>query len=218
MSIFSQHSRSVSKRGFTLIELLVVISIMLILTSIFLLRQQRFNSTTLLRSLAYSVALSVRQAQVYGTSIRESATGAFDAGTAAKAYGVYFSSANTGSYVLFADIDNDGQYDAPGENVKVFSLSTGYAIDKFCATTNSAVEKCWTSGSPTITNLSFYFRRPNPDTCFTTSAGTNACAPAPSGETYTSGYVRLVSGADTRIIKVTLTGQITVCSQNAASC
>src|SRR3569832_1656292 len=102
MSIFSHWSYS-GKRGFTLIELLVVISIMLILTSIFVLRQQRFQSSTLLRSLAYSVALSVRQAQVYGTSIRENVVGAFDTSSAAKAYGVYFSSGSTGSYILFAD-------------------------------------------------------------------------------------------------------------------
>ena len=71
MSIYSRwFSRGSKRRGFTLIELLVVMSIMLILTSLFILRQQRFNSSTLLQSLAYSVALSVRQAQVYGTSIR----------------------------------------------------------------------------------------------------------------------------------------------------
>src|SRR3569623_492425 len=141
MSTSSHQWLRSGRRGFTLIELLVVISIMLILTSVFVLRQQRFNSSTLLRSLAYSIALSVRQAQVYGTSIRESSIGAFDANTSAKAYDVYFSSGSTGSYILFADNNNNGQYDS-GENVQVFTLSTGYVISKFCATTSTSVQRC----------------------------------------------------------------------------
>ncbi|MBI2004934.1 prepilin-type N-terminal cleavage/methylation domain-containing protein [Patescibacteria group bacterium] len=55
--------------GFTLVELLVVVSIMLIITSTLLLQQRKFNSATLMRTLAYNIALSIRQAQVYGTSV-----------------------------------------------------------------------------------------------------------------------------------------------------
>src|SRR3569623_987777 len=122
MSTSSHQWLRSGRRGFTLIELLVVISIMLILTSVFVLRQQRFNSSTLLRSLAYSIALSVRQAQVYGTSVRESSAGAFSSNTSAKSYGIYFSSGSTGSYILFADSStgatpDDGQYEA-GEEVQ----------------------------------------------------------------------------------------------------
>jgi prepilin-type N-terminal cleavage/methylation domain-containing protein len=201
MSIFSHRSRS--GRGFTLIELLVVISIMLILTSIFLIRQQRFNSSTVLRSLAYSIALSVRQAQVYGTSFKENST--------ANAYGIYISSGSQNSYILFADINRDGQYSA-GENVQVFTLAQGYTISKFCATTagGSPTQRCWTAAAPNITHLTILFKRPNPDACFATSANNNACAPIPSGETYSSGYIQLMSGSDTRSVNVTLTGQITV--------
>ncbi len=42
---------------------MVVVAIITFLTGIFLFQQKRFDSSTLLRSLAYSVALSVRQAQ-----------------------------------------------------------------------------------------------------------------------------------------------------------
>jgi prepilin-type N-terminal cleavage/methylation domain-containing protein len=214
MSISSQWPRSGS-RGFTLVELLVVISIMLILTSVFVLRQQRFNSSTLLRSLAYSVALSVRQAQVYGTSIRESSVGAFDANTSAKAYGIYFSSGSTGSYILFADANNNGQYDS-GESVQAFTLSQGYAISKFCATTGAAVQRCWTALSPTIANMTIIFKRPNPDSCFATSIAANACQTGASpSETYASGYVQIKSSSDTRSVTITLTGQITVGAQGS---
>ncbi|MES2007000.1 MAG: hypothetical protein V4436_02750 [Patescibacteria group bacterium] len=199
-------------------ELLVVISIMLILTSIFILQQNRFNSSTLLRSLAYSVALSVRQAQVYGTSIRENVVGAFDSTTnpAAKAYGIYLSSGSTGSYILFADANNDGQYTS-GENVQVFTLNSGYTISKFCATTGGGTQRCFIAGgSSAITNLTILFKRPNPDSCFATSVSTNACQTgAVPTETYSSGYIQVKSGSDTRSVNMTLTGQITVGAQGS---
>ncbi len=220
MWIFSQCSRS-GKRGFTLIELLVVISIMLILTSVFLLRQSRFNSSTLLRSLAYSVGLSVRQAQVYGTSLRESASGAFDAGTAAKAYGLYFSGAvgNQNSYTLFADsptAGNAGQYDS-GEEVQVFKINPGYSISKFCSTTTLGVAQCWIASDPgnsVLTYLTILFKRPNPDSCFATNLNTSVCQ---TGATpaYVSSYVQLKSGNDTRSVTVTITGQISVGAQGS---
>lgn len=188
---------------------------MLILTSVFVLQQQRFNSSTLLRSLAYSIALSVRQAQVYGNATRENTIGAFDIGASAKAYGLYFSSGSTGSYILFADANNNGQYDS-GENVQVFSLSSGYTISKFCATTGTNTQRCWTATSPNITNLTILFRRPNPDSCFATSLATNACQTGASpSETYKSAYVQIQSSSDTRSVNITLTGQITVGAQGS---
>jgi hypothetical protein len=88
--------------------MLVVSSIVLLITAFVIFQQQKFNSSTLLRSLTYSVALTVRQAQVYGTSVRgfTSSSGT----TFGSGYGVYVSptlSCATGSagscYYLFAD-------------------------------------------------------------------------------------------------------------------
>src|SRR6202012_1868912 len=101
-------------------------------------QQSKFDSSTLLRSLAYSVALSVRQAQVYGTSVLGTATSQSNCATGvsgsyalsncyASAYGIYFNSASSGQYILFADLDGNGKYTA-GENVKVFTLGTNYVI------------------------------------------------------------------------------------------
>lgn len=202
MWISSQRSRSGS-RGFTLIELLAVISIMTVLTTIFLIRQKTFNSATLLRSLAYSVGLSVRQAQVYGTSVRDSSgTGTF----AAKGYGIYFTSATPNTYILFADKNNDGAYNA-GEDVQAFTINQGYSISKFCATAGG-VAQCTDSGTP-LTQMTVVFRRPNPDSCFATNINPNACAIGAS-PVYSSGYVQLRSGTDTRSVTITLTGQISV--------
>jgi prepilin-type N-terminal cleavage/methylation domain-containing protein len=91
MSIFSQLSRFFGSprvrhaaKGFTLVELLVVFAIMTLITALILFQHRRFDSSTLLRSLAYSIALSIRQSQVYGTSVRQFGSN-FN-----YSYGVYF--------------------------------------------------------------------------------------------------------------------------------
>ncbi len=199
--------QSLVAAGFTLTELLVVISLMLILTTVFLLRQQQFNSATVLRSLSYSIALSMRQAQAYGTSIRESAAGAFDTSTAARAYGVYFSTATPSSYVLFADANNNGRYESATDIVvQTFNLSTGYTIRTLSATTSTNVLRA----SPAISDLTLIFRRPNPDACVSTSLSTGACSVTPSGEQYSSAIIQIAGSDETRSITVLVTGQISV--------
>jgi prepilin-type N-terminal cleavage/methylation domain-containing protein len=212
MSNSSQWSHSGSRaRGFTLVELLVVMSIILILTSLFILNQQRFNSSTVLRTLAYSVALSVRQAQVYGTSVRENAPGAFDTNSAARGYGIYFSSASPTTYILFADSStsvtpNNGTYDSGTDTiVQTYKLSSGYTINNFCVVNASNVSTC----SPSISSMSILFRRPDPDSCFSTNTNPNICA-INATPLYTSAYVQIKSNSDTRGVNVTLTGQISV--------
>ncbi|HVV15094.1 MAG TPA: prepilin-type N-terminal cleavage/methylation domain-containing protein [Candidatus Paceibacterota bacterium] len=221
MSIFSPHSRSFFKkpfrrllgkgRGFTLIELLVVVAIITIMTTVLLLQQRKFDSSTLLRSLAYSIALSVRQAQVYGTSVRQdSATSGFTSD-----YGVFFyKGEGTSNYYIFADsgtkdhcragwaVTGFCSSNAGNEDVQQFKLGPGYSILKFCATTSSNSQVC----TPTLDWLSIYFKRPNPDAFFATSAG----------GTYKSAYIQIVGpdGVTTRGITVTTTGQIIVCGVN----
>ncbi len=203
MSIFSPHSRSSSRlsrtaRGFTLIELLVVIAIITILTAVLLLQQRKFDSSTLLRSLAYSVALSVRQAQVYGTSVRE--FGAIGSGNFNYNYGVSFSSGDLNNYYLFADVTGDTKRASDGsEDVQTFKLGSGYTMTDFCGITNSSSQSCMSAGA--ITRLTIYFKRPNPDAKFSTDAGSNYCG----------AYIVLSGpGGDTRTVKVTSTGQILI--------
>lgn len=220
MSTFSRILRCFSKRapaprGFTLIELLVVSLIIVLITGFVLFRQQGFNSSTLLRSLSYGVALSIRQAQVYGVSVRESAAGS---GVFAGGYGVYFGNSglvDSSHYLLFADANGNGQY-AAGEELPRFTIGNGrgtdYLIRSFCAHHTVSGDQC----SPTITNLTVYFRRPNPDACFATSQSPAACATATTPPVYDYAYVQLRSfaGTDYRTIKITNTGQIAVCKPN----
>ena len=235
MSIFSHHSHSSTNpeksprllgarpsAGFTLIELLVVMGIMVVVTSIMLLNQAKFDSSTILRSLAYSVALSVRQAQVYGTSVLGTAstqsncittTGGFYNATTgscyASAYGLYFTTDTPSQYILFADLNSNGQYDA-GESVKVFTLGTGYSVNQFCVTgTNTGIPVTQCSNT-TISSLAIVFKRPNPDAQFT---ALNSSGNPIAGDTYTSATIQLQNQGDpssVHSVNVTFTGLIGV--------
>ena len=203
MSTFFQHFRSFGAkpqgRGFTLIELLAVVSIMLILTSVLLLRQQQFDSSTILRSLSYGVALSIRQAQTYGTSVREFG-GTFDA----EAYGVHFCRGCSNYYILFADRNDDGLRAQDGsEDVDTVRIGQRFTISKICGRLASCgAERCSSDASVPIDWLNVYFRRPSPDARFRSSI---------SSDVYSTVYVQLMSpGGSARSITVYPTGQIAV--------
>ncbi|MFC1733488.1 hypothetical protein ACFL6I_24580, partial [candidate division KSB1 bacterium] len=73
--------------GFSMIELVVSTGIMIMITMVVLVNHAAFGGNILVGSLAYDVGLSIRQAQVFGLSVREFGigTGTFDVG-----YGVHF--------------------------------------------------------------------------------------------------------------------------------
>lgn len=181
-------------RGFTLVELLVVVALIVLITAAVLVRQARFDSSTLLRSLSYSVALSVRQAQVYGTSIVGVQSGATK--VYASAYGIYFNGPD--SYAVYADINSNGTYDSATDVlIQAYQMGAGYQITKFCGIKADRSQNC------SVTWLSVYFKRPNPDALFADSAG----------DTLTGAYIQIAStndAANTRSITVTSTGQISV--------
>ena len=196
-----------STRAFTLIELLVVVGVIVIITLVMLFRQTKYNSSTVLRSLAYNVALSIRQAQVYGTSIQ--GTG----GVFASGYGVHFSTISPKNYTIFADANSDGQRAPSGtEDVKTFTLNNGYTVSEFCVYNNLSTIHCSaathdTTGAATINSLDIVFKRPNPDAYFyATLAGVSV-------GTYAKSYITIrATDGTTRALSVTTTGQISVVS------
>jgi hypothetical protein len=194
---------------------MVVLAIMTILTAIFLFQQQKFDSSTLLRTLGYSIALSLRQAQLYGSSVRQFDT---TANGFQYSYGVYFNNSTT-QYTLFADVNGDKIYSGSGENVQTFTLSSGYTITKVCGilsdgTSQSCIPANSGTGSGTnIGSLTIFFKRPDPDAQFsaTNTLGVN------NGETYCAAYIQVQGpGSDWRTVKVTTTGQITIGAPNTA--
>jgi len=218
--------------GFTLIELLMVVAVITIITAFILSNQGRFNSATLLRSFAYSVALSLRQAQLYGSSVRgtmQSGLTTFNAG-----YGINFSVADTGHYYLFADRDNNGcrsgdSYTcngvgvAGGEDLSTFSLNSPYVISDLCVlyAGNTLCSAACPSPAPlggagctpsAISALTVVFHRPNPEACITDNAGLYCATGAVSP--FAAAYIQIQNTADpsnTRSITVTQTGEIQVC-------
>jgi len=186
---------------------------MLILTVVFLFKQQQFNSSTLLRTLSYSIALSVRQAQVYGTSVRELDTTTVSATpTFAPAFGLYFSGTSATTYVLFADIDNNGQFDPATEAIETFTLPSGYFINGVCTVLANGTKRCTsgtldTSGVATITHMHILFKRPNPEAVFNAYNGGSTIP----GDVYTSAYMQVGANTSaTRSVSVNATGQIVV--------
>lgn len=154
----TQKKKTLLKRGFSLIELVVSAGILVLITSVVLVSHSTFGGNILIGNLAYDVALSIRQSQVFGLSVREFGigTGQFDVG-----YGVHFDKDDLSSYLLFADLDKGKTFDVGDGVQEVFNLRQGYSIDEFCATNAASVELCTKAGN--MSTLDIVFIRPNPD-------------------------------------------------------
>lgn len=179
--------------GFSLIELMVSVGILAVISTVVLANHTQFNSSVLLGSLAYDIALSVREAQVYGLSVR-SFSNEFQVG-----YGVRFSDA--GSYAFFVDVNANREYDDGTDSiVRTYTLGRGHRVAQYCGITSSGVEYCSDSASP-ITHLDVVFLRPEPDAVISSNepgvySAARIVVSAPSGAT--------------RTVEIASTGQISV--------
>lgn len=142
-------------------ELLVVTGIIIILTGIVLSNNAKFGGMITLRNLAYDIALTIREAQTYGISVRKFGSGA---GTFGSGYGIHLRSASPTSYILFADRDADGHYGGCADPAAVtceladsYDISRGFYVADLCFTPGGGVETCGQD------KLDMVFRRPEPD-------------------------------------------------------
>ncbi len=220
------------QKGFTLIEMLVVVAIVVIITAVVLIKQSKFSSDILVTDAAYEVALSIREAQVYGTASKDRLV-VGDSG-----YGANFSTTNgamiSGFYV-FSDIgysDGDGNTLYPfvyTPNLSEYSitdnitLNQGQKIRRFCAhSTISGGYLCSDGvgsakiGSPN-SSLNIGFLKPDPEAIINISSpDTTSVSPSP----YDSAIIVIQSslGDKCRVVKVDEIGQIAVEPVGANDC
>jgi prepilin-type N-terminal cleavage/methylation domain-containing protein len=170
--------------GFSLVELLVCIAIIAIISGVILARYRSFNSTLLLRDLAYEIALSTREAQVFGISVHG------ESGSFSDAYGMHFTTGT--AYTLFTDVNDNNRYDG-GEQISSYTIGQNNQIRDLCANTTCG-----------LTSLDVLFRRPEPDSIFYT--------PGVSSVTSVRVLVGSIDNTipNTRAVRVWPTGQISV--------
>lgn len=206
------------QQGLTLVELIVVLGIVAMVSSVIIFNYSDFRTTVTLRGLAQEIALSVRKAQTYATSVR-AIDGASASTNSFPGYGIAFSADSTGStdpavphrarFVLFADIpdagDADGRYNRGAdcgtpsqgdECVESFGILSSDRIVRLC-TENG----CQTSGEVDIV-----FDRPAPDAAICVVEGSDCASDRPS---YLQVVIQSLSGAE-RSVTVWNTGQISV--------
>lgn len=179
----------------------------MIIATVLLLNNSRFNSSIILRSFAYEVGLSIRQAQLYGISVKEVGVGGSLPNTANfnYPYGIHFDPATPSSYLLFADANDDGKY-SPGVDTAVTTFVTrnGYTISDIAAKDGSGFTWSYSSASKHITSLDISFKRPDPSAII---------EPTGSGlpSSFTSASITVSSPAgSTRSVNVSDLGQISI--------
>lgn len=147
-------------KGFSLIELMVVVAIFAIISGVVLYDYGKFSSNLVVTNLAYEAALAVRQAQVYGISVKQTKA---SLGTNTKnfnsSYGVSFTKGSPDFY-LFADADNNKRFET-SEIEDHFSLNGSNKIDKFCIFKIDAFY-C-SDGANELDSITIIFTRPSPN-------------------------------------------------------
>lgn len=180
-------------RAFSLIELMVVTAIFVILSAVVLANNTRFGNLIVLQNLAHDMALSIREAQIYGIAVRRFGTSQFDLG-----YGMHFSRGS--SYELFADTNRNGIWD-PGETVKTTTIAGGFRVDDLCAP----------EGTCGRDRLDLLFLRPEPDACISTDGAVTLNAQRECISATQRASIVVSSARDDRAtIVVEASGQISV--------
>lgn len=212
------------KRGVTLIEMIVVIGIFGLVSSVLMFNYSDFSNNVSIRNLSQDIALNLRKAQTYATSVQSLPNGAST--TDFPSYGISFSpnttvgttTAYAKQVVFFADIPTGsplasnkkydygagcGTPDVGNECIQRMTIATQDKVLEVCRDVNS-VEQCATAGVLDVT-----FRRPSPDAiiCFRPVGYGSDCA------LENSSYAKVVLESPKGIRRTVLvwnTGQIAV--------
>lgn len=210
--------------------MIVVLAIIGFVTVVAVTGQNDFNRSLTITDTAYTIALTMRQAQTYGLSSR-----AF-AGTSNAGYGTHFEAAHPAAYLMFSDISKvdyavpaycpvgtSGQPDAkPGncrfdrngsEVVQNYTFGRGFTITQLCGRDTGGEVRCSDDEAAPLTAIDVLFVRPNTNSIVTgeVSGGTIQLRTA---------VIRLSApqGTGVRYICVSQAGQVSVASTTSAIC
>lgn len=151
------------KRGFTLIEMMVSIGIFAIITGIVMFNHGKFNSSIVVTNLSYEIALAVRQAQVYGLAVKQDPT---ETESVEYAYGVYFSELRPKEFYIFADSDENQQFNPDTDPCNGDPESECQEAIEIRGDVEIRTIETWTGGGSgnydEVGELTILFLRPNP--------------------------------------------------------
>lgn len=193
--------------GFTLVELLVSIAVIVIITSIVLVKYDSFDSTTLLKNAAYDIALTLREAQMKSVSASRQ-NGNFD-----YPFGVTFTP-GAKTYTTFryqyAVATDYPYYDGTHtSDLNTATIDRSMYVSDVCVARTPSNEDC------NITRLDVSFKRPE------FKALIYAPEYSSDPEDLTSAKIKVASTrgtGDVFIVTVTHLGQITVCLEGTPNC
>lgn len=157
--------------GLTFIELIVIVGIFAVLSGIVLFNYAGFNTNITLQNLSQEVALKIKQAQTYSLS------GSFPylfENESRPSFGVYFDITKPDSFIIFADVDNNGYFEIGDSTCGLTSVVIGNeCLEKINIQTSDRLnELCLNTKNPdqstricdgSINNLIVTFKRPFPD-------------------------------------------------------
>lgn len=197
------------QQGFSILEMVVVTGIFVMVTGVVLANLPKFRNQASLDLTAQEVALSIREAQVYGTATKVS-DGDYPS------YGIHFSLAdNTANknFVLFAD-DGNKVFDSGVEDGDVCDGDNSECLERYALDGPFYVlGLCTDNGSETCTffsdgvdiSLDLVYKRPFPEPSICVDGNPGDC-------NYTNATIIIGSpeGSESKLIKVWNNGQISV--------
>lgn len=162
--------RNSTQKGFTLVEMVAVLGIFAVLSSIVIFNYTKFRSDTILTNMAYEVALSIREAQIYGVSARNGGPKDFSV-----PYGIYMP-VGSNQYFLFADTSKDSKFS--GTSCSIVDSGGDTCIVPYTLQQNiriSQIQVKMGDGSCLSESVggSILFKRPNPEPIMKRSVGSD---------------------------------------------
>jgi len=197
--------------GFTLIELLIVIAIVIIISTVVLAGYDDYQFRSALTIAKEELAVTLREAQVYGIAIRGAQNGAT---YSFPNYGVHVHPVTyPNAIIIFTDVDrtpaSDIGFNTPGDTeISRYTIKPPHTLEKVCVNTtaNIANEEC--TGSGPTAKIDILFERPEPEPTINSKNSGNTLLI--TGALYTSIYITGPDVIGSHYVRIWNNGQISV--------